>query len=188
MTIKFLNPFKYFSANCQIKVHFFRIVHTGRGPGLGGGHSSEAGAADEAPLAAIVLLLLLIHHLQALADQSDLLLHVDHGLLHAPHLLLKCNGNRAMALTLLLVLQTQLLVAVVLCPCALTKQHSTAHLAGLTPMLTVASVGLQVTAQQLGTAPTIRAPHQLKHAAQAVAVLLGQWKSGTATTDLILAL
>lgn len=83
-----------------------------------------------------------IHHLQALADKPYLTLHVRHGVLHPPHLPLQGNGNGPVVPLPGLILLPKLLVAVVLSLCAVGKDGPAAHVAGLTPVFTVACMSV----------------------------------------------
>lgn len=73
---------------------------------------------------------------------------------------------------LFLILLPQLLVAVVLSLGVVGEYGPTAHVAGLTPVLTVACMGVQVPAEKLRPAALVRAGDELVQAAHAVAVLL----------------
>lgn len=138
--------------------------------------SGAAVTATETPtgLTQVLLfhLLQFVHDLQALTDQADLPLHVSHGALHPPHLPSEgcCDGSVVPLPGL--VLMPQLPVAVVLGLGAVGQHGATAHVAGLAPVLTVPGVGIQVPAEELGTAALVGAGNELEQAAHAVAVLL----------------
>lgn len=129
-----------------------------------------------------------IHHLQALADQPYLSLHVRHGVLHLPHLPLQGHGYGPVVPLPRLVLQPQLLIAVVLGLRGVGQYGPTAHVAGSTPVFTVALVSVQVPAEELHPAPLIRTWDELVHARHAVAVLLREAKGFFTSTDLIFTL
>lgn len=129
-----------------------------------------------------------VHHLQALADQPYLPLHVGHGALHPPHLPLQGGGDGPVVPLSGFVLLPQLFVAVVLSLRAVGEYRPTAHVAGLTPVLAVACVGVQVPAEELRPAALVRTGDELVETAHAVAVLLREGEGLGTTTDLILAL
>lgn len=129
-----------------------------------------------------------IHHLQALADQPYLPLHVRHGVLHPPHLPLQGHGDGPVVPLPGLVLQPQLLVAVVLSVRVVGQHGPAAHVARPTPVFTVALVIVQVPAEELHPAALVWTRDELVHARHAVAVLLGEAKGFFATTDLVFTL
>lgn len=130
----------------------------------------------------------IVHHLQALTDQPDLPLHVGHGALHPPHLPLQGGGDGSVVPLPDLVLLPQLLVAVVLSLGAVGENRPAAHVAGLTPVFTVACVGVQVPAEELRPAALVRTGDELVQTAHAVAVLLREGEGLCTATDLILTL
>lgn len=70
------------------------------------------------------------------------------------------------------ILLPQLLVAVVLRLCAVGQDCPTAHVTGLTPVLTVACVVIQVPAKKLRPAALVRTWDEFIETAHGVAVLL----------------
>ncbi len=129
-----------------------------------------------------------VHHLQALADEPYLPLHVSHGVLHPPHLPLQGSGDGPVVPLPGFILLPQLLVAVVLSLCAVGEYRPAAHVAGLTPMFAVASVGVQVPAEQLRPAALVWTWDELVQTVHAVAVLLREGEGLCTTTNLILTL
>lgn len=113
-----------------------------------------------------------IHHFQALADQPYLPLHVGHGALHPPHLPLQGGGYGPVVPLPGFILLPQLLIAVVLGLCAVGEYCPAAHVAGLTPVFTVACVGVQVPAEELRPAALVRTWDEFIQTAHAMAVLL----------------
>lgn len=136
----------------------------------------------------LVYLVQAIHHLQALADQPYLPLQVRHGILHPPHLPLQGHGDGPVVPLSGLVLQPQLLIAVVLSLCGVGQHGATAHVARPAPVFTVALVSVQVPAEELHPTPLVRTWDELVHARHAVAVLLREAKGFFATADLVFTL
>lgn len=130
----------------------------------------------------------IVHHFQAFTDQPYLPLHVRHGALHPPHLPLQGSSDGPVVPLSDLILLPQLLVAVVLGLGAVGENRPAAHVAGLTPVFTVACVGVQVPAEELRPAALVRAWNELVQTAHAVAVLLREREGLCTTTDLILTL
>lgn len=133
---------------------------------------SPTGTGSGLPQVLFIYLLYLIHHFQALADQPYLPLHVGHGALHPPHLLLQGDGDGPVVFLPGFVLLPQLLVAVVLRLRAMGEYGPAAHVARLAPVLAVARVGVQVPAEELRPAALIRTRDEFVQAAQGVTVLL----------------
>ena len=71
-----------------------------------------------------------------------------------------------------LILLPQLLVAVVMGLGAVGEYRPAAHVAGLTPVLTVACVGVQIPAQELSPTALVWTGDELIQTAHTVAVLL----------------
>lgn len=130
----------------------------------------------------------IVNHFQAFTDQPYLPLHVGHGALHPPHLPLqgRCDGP-VVPLTGFILLP-QLLVAVVLSLGAMGENRPAAHVAGLTPVVAVACMGVQVPAEELCLAALVRTGDELVQTAHAVAVLLREREGLCTTPDLILTL
>lgn len=129
------------------------------------------GTTTGLPQVLLVYLLYIIHHFQAVTDQPYLPLHVGHRALHPPHFLLQGNGDGPVVFLPRFILLPQLLVAVVLCLRVMGEDGPTAHVARLTPMLTVACVGVQVPAEELCPAALIRTWDEFIQAAHGVTVL-----------------
>lgn len=128
-------------------------------------------AASGLPWFVFIYLLYLIHYFQALADQPYLPLHVGHGALHPPHLLLQGNGDGPVVFLPGFILLPQLLVAIVLRLGAMGEYGPAAHVARLTPVLTVACMDVQVPAEELRPAALIRTRDEFIQAAHGVTVL-----------------
>lgn len=132
---------------------------------------SPTGTASGLPQVVFIYFFYLIHHFQALTDQPYLPLHVGHGALHPPHLLLQGDGNGPVVFLPGFILLPQLLVAIVLCLRAMREYGPTAHVARLTPVLTVACMGVQVPAEELCPTALIRTRDEFIQAAHSVTVL-----------------
>lgn len=130
----------------------------------------------------------IIHHLQALADQPYLPLHVRHSVLHPPHLPLQGHGDGLVVPLPALKLQPQLLVAVVLGLCGVGQYGAAAHVARLAPVLAVALVIVQIPAEELHPTSLVRTGYELVQARHAVAVLFGEAKGFFAAADLVFTL
>lgn len=150
--------------------------------------AAAGGCAGALAKVILVHLVQVIHHLQALADQPYLPLHVRHGVLHPPHLPLQGHGYGPVVPLPGFVLQPQLLIAVVLSLRAVGQHGPAAHVARPTPVFTVALVIVQVPAEELHPTPLVRTRDELVHARHAVAVLLREAKGFFATTDLVFTL
>lgn len=96
---------------------------------------------------------------------------MGHCALHPPHLLLQGDGNGPVVFLLGFILLPQLLVAVVLCLCAMGEDGPTAHVARLTPVLAVACMGVQVPAKELCPAALIWTWDEFIQATHGVTVL-----------------
>lgn len=81
---------------------------------------------------------------------------MSHGVLHSPHLPLQGSGDGPVVSLPGFIFLSQLLIAVVLRLCAVGEYCPTAHVAGLTPVFTVACVGVQVPAEELRPAALVR--------------------------------
>lgn len=149
---------------------------------------SPTGAATALSQVLFFYLVQVVHHLQALADQSYLPLHVGHGALHPPHLPLQGGGDGPVVPLSGFILLPQLLVAVVLDLGAVGEYRPTAHVTGLAPVFAVACVGVQVPAEELSPAALVRTGDELVQTAHAVAVLLGEGEGLCTTSDFILTL
>lgn len=96
---------------------------------------------------------------------------MGHGALHPPHLLLQGNGDGPVVFLPGFILLPQLLVAIVLRLRAMGEYGPAAHVARLTPVLTVACVDVQVPAEELRPAALIRTRDEFIQAAHGVTVL-----------------
>lgn len=150
--------------------------------------ATARGCAGALPKVILVYLVQAIHHLQAFADQPDLPLQVRHGVLHPPHLPLQGQGDGPVVPLSGLVLQPQLLVAVVLGLRGVGQHGAAAHVARPAPVFTVALVSVQVPAEELRPTALVRTRDELVHARHAVAVLLGEAKGFSAAADLVFTL
>lgn len=130
------------------------------------------GTASGLPWVLFIYLLYLVHHFQAFTDQPYLPLHVSHRALHPSHLLLQGDGDGPVVFLPGFVLLPQLLVTVVLCLCAMGEDGPAAHVTRLTPVLAVACMSIQVSAEELCPAALIRTWDEFIQAAHGVTVLI----------------